>query len=187
MNENTELMPDLEENLDFEQLQQKIVELQADLLAAENKAASNWDMLLRAKADEENIRKRSRLDIENAHKYGIEKFARSMLNIVDSLERGIELSDVEGGNHSIGSEAMVKSLKDGMQLTLKLLLDSLDQFGIKMLDPKGEIFNPSQHEALSMQEQSDIPPNSIILVVQKGFIIHDRVLRPARVIVSKQA
>lgn len=179
MNENTELTgteENLEENLDFEQLQQKIKEL-------EGKAASNWDMLLRAKADEENLRKRSRLDIENAHKYAIEKFARSMLDIVDSLERGIELSN----NEAIDNEAVViKSLKDGMELTLKLLLDNLDQFGIKMLNPKGEAFNPTQHEALAMQEQSDIPPNSVISVIQKGFVIHERILRPARVIVSKR-
>ncbi len=186
MNENTELKPDLEENLDLEQLQQKITQLQEELLVMENKAANNWDMLLRSKADEENIRKRSRLDIENAHKYGIEKFARSMLNVVDSLDRGIESSSVENAEF-VANEIMVKSLKDGMELTLKLLLDSLEQFGIKMLNPVGEMFNPNQHEALSMQEQLDALPNSIIMVVQKGFVIHDRVLRPARVIVAKGA
>ncbi len=186
MNENTELKSDLEENLDLEQLQQKITQLQEELLVMENKAANNWDMLLRSKADEENIRKRSRLDIENAHKYGIEKFARSMLNVVDSLDRGIESSAVENAEFA-ANEIMVKSLKDGMELTLKLLLDSLEQFGIKMLNPVGEMFNPNQHEALSMQEQLDVLPNSIIMVVQKGFVIHDRVLRPARVIVAKGA
>lgn len=186
MNENMELMPDLEENLGVEQLQQRIAELQAELLAMETKAADNWDMLLRTKADEENIRKRSRLDIENAHKYGIEKLARSMLNIVDSLERGIESSMINNAEFT-SEDSMIKSLKDGMELTLKLLLDSLEQFGIKMLNPVGETFNPTQHEALSMQENLDVPANSIITVVQKGFTIHDRILRPARVIVAKQA
>ena len=186
MNENTELRPDLEENLDLEQLQQKIMELQADLSAAENKAASNWDLLLRAKADEENIRKRSRIDVENAHKYGTEKLARSMLNVLDSLERGIELSNID--NNSNSNDNMLKSLKDGMELTFKLLLDSLEQFGVTMLNPSiGDLFNPAMHEAISIQDQQGAIPNSILAVVQKGFTIHDRVLRPARVVVAKKA
>ena len=186
MSENTELNPSLEENLDLETIQQKISQLQANLITAENKAAENWELLLRTKADEENTRKRARLDVENAHKYGIERFARSMLNIVDSLERGIELSSANNNEQDQDTlNNVVKGLKEGMDLTFKLLLDTLEQFGIKMLNPLGEIFNPVQHEALSMQEQSNCAPNTILLVVQKGFIMHDRVLRPARVIVAK--
>lgn len=179
MSESTELNPDLEENLDVEQLQSKISQLHSDLIAAENKANEHWELLLRTKADEENIRRRARIDVENAHKYGIERFARSMLNVADSLERGIESSNVN-------NEQIVKSLKDGMDLTLKLLLDTLDQFGIKTLNPIGEMFNPVQHEAISTQESQEATPNSILVVVQKGFIMHDRVLRPAKVIVAKQ-
>ncbi|MGD0466370.1 MAG: nucleotide exchange factor GrpE [Gammaproteobacteria bacterium] len=186
MGENTELNPSLEENLDLETIQQKISQLQAELIAAENKAAENWELLLRTKADEENTRKRARLDVESAHKYGIERFARSMLNIVDSLERGIELSNTNNNEQDQANQNnIIKGLKEGMDLTLKLLLDTLDQFGIKMLNPVGEMFNPVQHEALSMQEQENSVHNSILLVVQKGFIMHDRVLRPARVIVAK--
>lgn len=182
-----EISADLEENLSQEQLHQKIIDLQKDLLAAESKAAENWDLLLRAKADEENLRKRFKIDIENAHKYGVEKFARSLLNVVDSLEKGIESSNkietTENGantNHNV-----INSLKDGMDLTLKLLLNNLKEFGIKLIDPMGEVFNPIYHEALSIENQVDVPDNSIINVVQKGFMIHDRVLRPARVIVTK--
>ena len=186
MGENTELNPSLEENLDLEAVQQKISQLQTELIAAENKATENWELLLRTKADEENTRKRARLDVESAHKYGIERFARSMLNIVDSLERGIELSAVNNNEQEQDNQNNItKSLQEGMDLTLKLLLDTLEQFGIKMLNPVGEIFNPMQHEALSMKEQANSAPNSILLVVQKGFIMHDRVLRPARVIVAK--
>ncbi len=183
-NRNTELNFELDENLDLEKIQQKVAQLQSDLLAAEAKAAENWDLLLRTKADEENTRKRARLDVESAHKYGIERFARSMLNVVDSLERGIESSNIEVSN-SESNENIIKGLKDGMDLTLKLLLDTLEQFGIKMLNPIGETFNPAQHEALSMQDQADAAPNSVLMVVQKGFTMHDRVLRPARVIVAK--
>jgi len=109
-----------------------------------------------------------------------------MLNIVDSLERGIELSNTNNNEQDQANQNnIIKGLKEGMDLTLKLLLDTLDQFGIKMLNPVGEMFNPVQHEALSMQEQENSVHNSILLVVQKGFIMHDRVLRPARVIVAK--
>jgi molecular chaperone GrpE len=181
MSENTELNPELEENLDLETMHKKLSQLQADLIAAEHKAAENWELLLRTKADEENARKRARIDVENAHKYGIEKFARSMLDIVDSLERGIESAN----NLAEESSEAIKSLKEGMGLTLKLLLNMLDQFHIKMLNPIGEVFNPVQHEAISMQQQENTAANTILLVAQKGFVLHDRVLRPARVIVAK--
>lgn len=187
--ENTfhEISTNLEENLSEEQLHQKIADLQKDVLAAEGKATENWDLLLRAKADEENSRRRLRLDVENAHKYGIEKFARSMLNVLDSLERGIESSNKIETTENPANDLIINSLKDGMDLTLKLLLNNLEEFGIKMLNPIGEAFNPMYHEALSIQKQENVPDNSIINVIQKGFMIHDRVLRPARVIVSKQS
>lgn len=182
-----EISENLEENLSIEQLHQKISELQKDLLAAESKATENWDLLLRAKAEEENARRRFRLDLDSAHKYGIEKFARSILNIVDSLERGIESSsNIENNESSDNNDVVINSLKDGMHLTLKLLLNNLEEFGIKMLDPIGETFNPTYHEAISMQKQEGVADNIIINVIQKGFMIYDRVLRPARVIVSKQ-
>lgn len=176
-------IPGIEDELNLERLKQKVQALQAELLAAESKAASHWDLLLRAKAEEENVRKRFKIDLENAHKYGIEKFAKSMLNIIDSLELGINSAAKIPEDESASS--VVKSLKDGMDLTLKLLLTNLEDFGIKMLDPVGEKFNPTQHEAISTQTQEGILPNNIITVVQKGFMINDRVLRPARVIVSK--
>lgn len=192
MNENTEhnqeIKQELEENLSLEELQEKVSQLQSDLLAMETKAANNWELLLRAKAEEENLRRRLRIDIENAHKYGIEKLARSMVNVVDTLELGIGSTIVKDSEIDFGNNGIVKSLKDGMELTLKLLLDSLEQFGIKVIDPgMGETFNPNKHEAISMQEHLEFADNSILTVVQKGFSIHDRILRPARVIVSKRA
>ena len=171
--------------MDLEQLQQKIIQLEANLIESENKSAEHWNLLLRSKADEENLRKRTRLDVENAHKYGVERFARAMLDVVDSLERGVESANLNNLDPQNNDANIVKSLKDGMDLTLKLLLNCLDQFGIKIINPVGEIFNPVQHEAISMQEQAGVTPNSILMVVQKGFIIHDRILRPARVIVAK--
>lgn len=185
MAENTDLNPDLEETLDVEQLQQKISQLQSDLITAENKASEYWDLVLRTKAEAENVRKRAKIDIEGAHQYGIEKFARNLLNVVDSLEKGIESANMVGDQQEANNNNLVISLKEGMDLTLKLLLDILDQFHIKVINPLGEIFNPVQHEALSMQENNDVINNTVLMVIQKGFTMHDRVLRPARVIVAK--
>jgi len=146
---------------------------------AQKKAAENWDLFLRTRADLDNVRRRALLDVENAHKYGIEKFAREMLAIVDSLEQGLAALSV----HQAGD----KDLREGLILTYKLLLDSLEKFGIKSLDPLGENFDPMRHEALSSQIKEGIEPNKVLLVMQKGFMLHDRLLRPARVIVSGAA
>lgn len=142
------------------------------------KAAENWDLFLRARADADNQRRRAMLDVENAHKYGIEKFAREMLAVVDSLDHGLMATSKEEGD---------KGLREGMELTHKLLLDTLDKFGIKQVDPIGETFDPLRHEALSAQIKDDEEPNKILMVVQKGFTLHDRLLRPARVIVSRKS
>lgn len=177
------LIPDDRDNLsDLIQLQQKIKELEANLLAAEEKAASNWDLLLRARAEEENNKKRFSVNLENAHKYAVEKFAKGILGVVDSLELGINSSNHTPGD--LSELGVVSSIREGMELTLKLLLSTLDDFGIKMVDPIGEVFNPIHHEAIGMHSQEGASANTIIKVVQKGFTIHDRVLRPARVIVA---
>lgn len=185
MPENADLNPDLEETLDVERLQQKISQLQSDLITAENKVSEYWDLVLRNKAETENVRKRAKLDIEGAHQYGTEKFARSLLSVVDSLEKGIESANNMDDGQTTNINNLVTSLKEGMDLTLKLLLDVLGQFNIKVINPLGETFNPIQHEALSMQENNDVINNTVLLVIQKGFTMHERVLRPARVIVAK--
>lgn len=145
---------------------------------ARRKAAENWDLFLRARADADNIQRRARLDIENAHKYGVEKFAREILSVVDSLDHGLAAAD--------SSETQsAKSLREGMELTFKMLLSTLEKFGIHQINPVGEVFDPARHEALSTQASRDIEPNKVLIVVQKGFTLHDRLLRPARVIVSR--
>jgi len=144
---------------------------------ARKKASENWDLFLRCRADLDNLRRRSQLDVENAHKYGMERFAKELLAVVDSLDQGLSLA--KDGDESI------QGLREGMILTHKLLLDTLDKFGIKPLDPLGEIFDPARHEALSTQVNTEVAPNKVLLVIQKGFTLQDRLLRPARVIVSK--
>lgn len=146
-----------------------------DLEELRKKSSENWDLFLRARADADNFRRRAIIDVENAHKYGIEKLARSLLDVVDSLELGLASTTEEGE----------KALREGMELTYKLLIDTLDKFGIKRVDPLGHDFDPKLHEALSAQVTPESEPNKVIMVVQKGFTIHDRLLRPARVIVSK--
>lgn len=147
----------------------------AELLEeARRKSAENWDLFLRTRADADNIRRRASIDVENAHKYGVERFARELLAVVDSLDHGLA---------SAGSDN--NALKEGMELTYKLLLDILTKFGILPINPVNETFDPMKHEALTAQVKNDVEPNTVLTVVQKGFTLQDRVLRPARVIVSK--
>lgn len=154
--------------------EQDMRKVKQELEVAQKKAAENWDLFLRMRADSENIRRRALLDVENAHKYGIEKFSRELLSVVDSLDQGLSLA---------GSQD--QGLREGLELTYKLLLSTLEKFGIKQLNPLGETFDPMKHEALSTQVNNEVQPNKILVVVQKGFILHDKLLRPARVIVSK--
>lgn len=159
------------------ELSEKVAGLESELEQSKAKADENMELALRTKADGENIRRRSRIDVENAHKYGVERIARELLGVVDSFESGLNSANQE----SVTTE----SLKEGMQLTHKLLLDTLDKFNIKLLNPLGEEFNPKEHEALTMQETNEVKPNHVMTVVQPGFTIAERVLRPARVIVAK--
>ncbi len=155
-----------------EKLQQQIEQLQSELAEANDK-------MLRSKAEADNTRRRATLDVENAHKYGIEKMAKELLNVVDGLERGLHMANDES------AKLQAEHLHEGMELTYKLLVDALAKFNITVIDPAGQTFDPKQHEALTMQPSSDIEPNKVLTVVQKGFMINDRVLRPARVVVAK--
>lgn len=157
---------------------QSIEQLQQQLEKAESALKEANDKMLRSMADAENIRRRASLDVENAHKFGVEKIARELLNVVDSLESGLDTV-------AEPDQAQLQHLREGMQLTHKLLLDILAQFQIKQLNPLGEIFDPRQHEALTTQPSADVASNTVLAVVQRGYMIHDRVLRPARVVVSK--
>lgn len=154
-----------------------ITQLQQKLEAAEAKVQENWDGLLRARAELENIRKRAQRDLENAHKYGLEKIATELLSVRDSMELGLEAASA--------SHSDINSLREGVDLTLKMLIQLMDKFNIKSLNPVNEKFNPEQHQAMSLQETKDIEPNTVISVMQKGYLLNDRLLRPALVIVSK--
>ena len=157
----------------------KVNELEEKLKQAEQKAADNWEEVLRSRADLENTRKRMERDIENAHKYAVEKFVQGLLPVIDSLEMGLAAAKQEDAN--------INSVKEGTELTLKMFADCVNKFGMQALDPKGEKFNPEFHQAMSIQESADEEPDTVIAVMQKGYLLNGRLIRPAMVVVAKAA
>ncbi len=155
--ENQELQPSLEHLLK----------------EAEIRAAEHHDAWIRAKAETENIRKRAQSDVTNAHKYAIENFSAELLTVMDSLDAALAIEN-----------ASVESYKNGMELTLKQLTNVFDKFSIKSIDPKGEKFDPHQHQAMCTVD-SELAPNTVVQVMQKGYKLHERIIRPALVSVSK--
>ena len=151
-----------------------VAELREALSRADATAADNWNRYLRSVAEMENVRKRAARDIEAARRAGIEKLASELLAIADTLEMGLES----------GATASAESLLAGKQATLRLLQAAFEKFNIEVVDPTGYRFDPQLHEAMSMQPSNTAEPNSVLAVLQKGYRIGDRLLRPARVIVA---
>lgn len=151
-------------------------EQQDPLAAAQAKAEENWEKYVRAVAELDNVRKRARRDVENAHKYGIERFAGELLAVSDSLEAGLASSE----------SADTQSLIAGSEATLKLFKSTLAKFGVEELDPLGAPFDPQQHEAMTMVPAPGAEPNTVIDVIQKGYSLNGRLIRPARVIVAAE-
>ncbi len=151
--------------------------LEAKLTEAEAKAHENWDKALRAASELENYRNRAEREVGNARKFSIERFAGDLLPVIDSLEQALSATEK-------GSEALVH-MREGVELTLKMFQDALAKFSVESIDPAGELFDPGLHEAMSMLPAADAEPNTVLQVLQKGYKLHDRVLRPARVIVAK--
>jgi molecular chaperone GrpE len=135
------------------------------------------DQLLRTQADFLNVRRRAEQDVEKAHKFGVEKFAGEMLPVVDSLERAIEACGAE--------DAATRAIREGVELTLGMLVSGLTKFKIEPVDPQGETFDPALHQAMSLVDAPDAAPNTVVAVVQKGYTLNGRLLRPAMVMVSK--
>lgn len=149
--------------------------LEEKLTLAEQQAHENWEKSVRAMAEVDNMRRRAERDVANAHRYSLEKFSASLLPVVDSLEQALQLSHTDAD----------ANMREGLELTMKLLVNVLDKFDVKQLNPMGEVFDPQQHEAMSMMESPGAAPNTILVVFQKGYKLNDRVIRPARVIVAK--
>ena len=176
--DGTEEQPVTEEvsEAGIEEIEQvdETVEAETELEKAQAAATENWDRYLRTAAELENVRKRANRDIENAHRFALERFGRELLAVRDSLEMGLAAAE----------KASVESLLQGSEATLKILGTTMQQFGIEELDPAGEPFDPEFHEAISMQPSDDMEPGSVVTVVQKGYSLNGRLLRPAMVIVA---
>jgi molecular chaperone GrpE len=136
------------------------------------------DQALRSEAEMQNMQRRTSRDVENAHKFGLERFLQNLLPVVDSLEKATEASDQNGSGED-------DAITQGVKLCHKLLLDVLAKESVELIDPQGEPFDPNEHQAMSMVENPDMEPNSVMAVVQKGYKLNGRLLRAAMVMVTK--
>ena len=168
--EATTVLPETAAQLvDQERLQQALSE-------SEERAKSHWEQYLRAVAELDNVRKRAQRDIESANRYGLEKLAQELLPVKDSLELAVQNAPRQDP----------RSLQEGLEATLQLLDRALQKLGVAVIDPRGEPFDPARHEAMMTQESTTAEPNSVLQVVQPGYELNGRLLRPARVIVAKE-
>ncbi|PLW70470.1 nucleotide exchange factor GrpE [Pseudohalioglobus lutimaris] len=150
-----------------------------EIARLQEEVAQARDTALRAQADAQNVKRRAEQDVERARKFALERFVGELLPVVDNLERALESAS--------GGEEVVKPIAEGVQLTLKSFLDALGKQNIEMVDPQGEPFDPNLHQAMSMVENNEVEPNTVIAVMQKGYTLNGRLVRPAMVMVSKGA
>jgi molecular chaperone GrpE len=153
----------------------EIERLTQELAEAQARADENWNSYLRAVADTENVRKRAQREVESASRYAIDRFAGELLEVRDSLELGL----------AAGAGAEPARLLEGMEATLRLLNKAFERSGLAVVDPQGQPFNPELHEAIATQATADQPAGSVLAVVQRGYVLNGRLLRPARVVVAR--
>lgn len=158
--------------LDAEELQRQVTALANELQAERDKG-------LRAAAEAENVRRRAAQEVEKARNFALEKFAGELLAVIDNLERALQTIDA--------SDAAQNSIAEGIEMTHKGFLNTIEKFGMEALNPEGQPFNPQLHEAMGMQESADVPANTVLYVMQKGYLLNGRLLRPAMVMVSRAA
>ena len=158
-------------------VEQKDWQSEAEALAQQIDALK--DQTIRAQADVQNVRRRAEQDVEKAHKFALEKFAKELLPIVDGLEKAVE-AEVASGNE-------MTTLREGVEMTLSMFLSGVKKFKLEQIDPIGHPFDPTLHEAMTMVEAPDAEPNTVIAAMQKGYTLSGRLIRPAMVVVSKGA
>ena len=154
-----------------------VAELEQKLAEAEAKAEENLDKAVRAQAELENGRRRAQQDVEKARKFALEKFLHDLLPIQDSMEMGLAVAKDDSAN--------IAKLREGSELILKMFADLMDKNGIETIDPEGHPFDPEHHQAMTMLESPDHEPDTVVSVMQKGYKLNDRLVRPAMVVVSK--
>lgn len=180
--EPTTELPVEEAQLNEAQVSQEATQLDAEnlqqqLAAALTMAQQEKERSLRTAAEMENLRRRAAMDVEKAHKFALEKFAGELLPVIDSLERALEMSDREN--------ELLKPTLEGVELTLRSMLNAVGKFGVLPIDPQGESFDPNRHQAMSMVENPNVAPNTVLAVMQKGYELNGRVIRPAMVMLAK--
>ena len=178
----------LDENLNEENLTEEELDAQDDEIGEqdvdddseeeETEESKLRDQLLRTHAQIENIKRRAERDVSHAHKYATDKLLQELIPIMDSLEQALQAEADTGSDQ-------FKTMREGMELTLQMFVNTLAKFGVKQIDPLHEMFDPNNHEAMTMAEGGEHKTNTVINVIQKGYVLHDRVVRPARVIVAK--
>jgi molecular chaperone GrpE len=177
--EQTMTADDLEQAMNEDESMDRVAQLEAALEVANSTIEGQKDAVLRARADMENARRRAEQEVDKARKFALERFAGELLPVLDNLERAIQGADAE-------NEA-IKPVVEGVDLTLKSFINVVEKFGMAIVDPQGEAFNPELHQAMSMQETADFAPNTVMAVMQKGYTLNGRLLRPAMVMVSRAA
>jgi molecular chaperone GrpE len=175
MSINPEQDPPVSQDVPEAEPQTEAERLTAELAATQVQLTEARDAQLRAYAEMENVRKRAQRDVEAAHRFAVERFAADMVEVRDTLELGI----------AAGTAPEAASFVEGMQATLRLIDKAFDRAGIAVIDPAGQVFNPEFHEAMVTQPSADQPPGSVLAVVQKGFTLNGRLLRPARVVIAR--
>lgn len=167
---------------DAEQAPEEVEEadesIEAQLEQANAKVDEHWDRILRMQAEQDNLRKRHTRDLEKAHKYGADELVKAMLPVKDSLEMGIQAT---------ADATDVAAIAEGMQLTEKMFNDALEKVGVTVVDPVGEKLNPEHHQAMSIIASDEHEPNTVMTVMQKGYLLNERLMRPAMVVVAKAA
>jgi len=181
MSEDKSPGQDTPTDVDDQSTPQTVDELIAALETARSVAEQARDQALRAQAEAENVRRRAQRDVENAHKFALERFGNDLLPVVDSLERAVESA------RSTDRAGAVAAIADGVELSLKLFVDTLARSNLIQVDPVGEPFDPKLHQAVSMVESDTAEPGSVLQVLQKGYTLNGRLVRPAMVIVAKTA
>lgn len=150
-------------------------DLEAMLVESQQEVQAQKDLALRTLADMENLKRRTRKDIEDAHKFALEKFVNALIPVMDSMEMGLDAAQKDG--------VSIETIREGMEMTFKQTLDVLNEFNVERVDPKGEAFDPQKHEAMTMVPSPDLESNTVMDVIQKGYVLNERLVRPARVIV----
>lgn len=158
---------------------ERIAQLERELATAKATIDQQKDSVVRAAAEVDNIRRRAAQDVEKAHKFALEKFVNELLPVIDNMERALMAADRE--------QEVILPMIEGVEMTMKSFVDGVGKFGVEVIDPQGEAFNPELHQAMSMQPNADVAPNTVIAVMQKGYQLNGRLLRPAMVMVSQAA